>query len=432
MDKNDVFKFKEEGDSAFQQGDFSKAVASYDACIALRPQFWGAHHFKAQALSQLNKPLEAAAAYWQAYLFSNFDKKMAIMAARALSDAKLYVEACDTFELFSIDVLDNETLVYYLWSLRQQGRAREAYRLIPRLGLNKSIYANIVIAYILIDLNLTTEAFELLPIFEAAPYNDYIADILFCFYSMRKESNKAKSALDTMITNSVDPAYSACLRIALDIIEEKNQTPINAYRSLQYFRLIDSANYLAKHKAIYYTATTFETFDFLAPQVMTQGLVLEFGVRFGCTISRLSELFPDREIYGFDSFQGLPEAWAGEEKGSYTTLNRLPEVSDNVTLVKGWFNDTLPAFKKEHPDPIAFMNMDADLYSSTKDVLDSLKDQIIKGTIIVFDEYIINQTWREDEYKAFQEWVVENKVVYQYVAASMTTKQVAVIITQKG
>ena len=57
-------------------------------------------------------------------------------------------------------------------------------------------------------------------------------------------------------------------------------------------------------------------------------------------------------------------------------------VRSNVRLYRGWFEDTLPAFCEQHPGPIAFLHLDADLYSSTRTVFDLLGDGIVPGTVI--------------------------------------------------
>lgn len=44
----------------------------------------------------------------------------------------------------------------------------------------------------------------------------------------------------------------------------------------------------------------------------------------------------------------------------------------------------------------SFMNIDCDLYSASKTVLDSLAPSIVPGTAIVIDEYVGNEHWRED------------------------------------
>lgn len=197
---------------------------------------------------------------------------------------------------------------------------------------------------------------------------------------------------------------------------------------------MESAHYLRPHieSGTVITGLSYQTFDVVFSDVMDSGLVLEFGVRNGHSIWKIAELFSGREVYGFDSFEGLPESWGDEQAGSYTTLGRLPKVPGNVELVVGWFEDTLPTFKKEHPEPIAFMNIDCDLYSATKTVLNEVNQQIVPGTVIVFDEYIGNKTWRDDEFKAFQEWVEAHQVRYMYLAVSFYSKQVAVRILERN
>jgi hypothetical protein len=157
-------------------------------------------------------------------------------------------------------------------------------------------------------------------------------------------------------------------------------------------------------------------------------LVLEFGVRFGNTIRQIAEV-ADQPVHGFDSFEGLPEVWHHEPKGSYTTKGLIPAVPKNVKLHVGWFEDTLPGFLNEFSGPVRFMNIDCDIYSSTRTVLEHLAQRVIPGTVMVFDEYIGNEHWREDEFKAFQEAVAKNGWKYEYLCFSIFTKQVAVRIT---
>ena len=124
-------------------------------------------------------------------------------------------------------------------------------------------------------------------------------------------------------------------------------------------------------------------------QVELDGLYLEFGVFKGTTINLISSEKKDKIIYGFDSFEGLPEDWtAREPKGTFDVEGNFPQVNKNVRLIKGWFNNTLPNFVEEHSENCAFIHVDSDLYSSAKTVFSFLKDRIISGTVIVFDEYI--------------------------------------------
>ena len=56
-------------------------------------------------------------------------------------------------------------------------------------------------------------------------------------------------------------------------------------------------------------------------------------------------------------------------------------------------------------DSIRLINIDCDLYSSTNTVLNLLAKKIVPGSIIIFDEYLVNENWREDEFKSFQKAV---------------------------
>jgi predicted O-methyltransferase YrrM len=164
--------------------------------------------------------------------------------------------------------------------------------------------------------------------------------------------------------------------------------------------------------------------DWLADKI-PEGEILEFGVFKGVTINRLAEKLPNRKIVGFDSFEGLPEDWdMGEKYTKKEAFDRggvMPDVPETVTLVKGFFEDTLPDYKKDLGN-IGFLHADADLYSSTKTVLDELNHLIVPGTIIRFDELccwrlvfgeaspkavrrVKYKTWKDHEWKALLEWM---------------------------
>jgi hypothetical protein len=160
---------------------------------------------------------------------------------------------------------------------------------------------------------------------------------------------------------------------------------------------------------------------------LQNGLILEFGVRHGTSIRQLAS-FTSKSIYGFDSFEGLPEDWHLESKEVYSTGGKIPKVPPHVTLIPGWFEETLPLFLAKHEEDVALINIDCDIYSSTKTVLDLLSSRIKKGTIIIFDEYIGNVHWQEDEHKAFMESIDTYHWNYEYVCYSAYTKQVLVKI----
>lgn len=157
------------------------------------------------------------------------------------------------------------------------------------------------------------------------------------------------------------------------------------------------------------------------------GLYCEFGVYRGESINYVAARVA-RTVHGFDSFEGLPEDWRpGFERGTFAT-GYLPDVRPNVLLHKGWFQDTLPAFLRDHPEPIEFLHIDADLYSSAKTVLDLLGDRIVAGTVIEFDEFFNYPGWKEGEYRAFSEFCVSRDVELRYIGYTRNDEQVALKI----
>ncbi len=119
------------------------------------------------------------------------------------------------------------------------------------------------------------------------------------------------------------------------------------------------------------------------------GLRLEFGVWRGRSIQMCAERFPGHQWYGFDSFEGFPDDGRIDWQKPFKVIE-LPDTPKNVTLVKGYFSDTLDPFLKETPGDVAFVNIDCDIYSSTVDVFIALeKDRRLRpGLVIYFDELI--------------------------------------------
>ena len=146
-------------------------------------------------------------------------------------------------------------------------------------------------------------------------------------------------------------------------------------------------------------------------------LWLEFGVYSGESINYISK-FTTETVYGFDSFEGLPEKWRpGFDKGLFSTNGSMPSVNSNVKLVKGWFNETLLPFIQAQNKKVSFIHMDADLYSSTKCVFDILKDYLDTDCVIVFDELVnyAGYAGPTGELRAFYEFVTENTVDYEWI-----------------
>ena len=197
----------------------------------------------------------------------------------------------------------------------------------------------------------------------------------------------------------------------------------------------ESAKYVLSHMR---TAPNFKTdYDFhewavtqVNPELLARGLILEFGVATGRTLNHFGKCFPLKTIYGFDGFDGLPEDWTSDFQAGHFGRQAFPTVRKNCELVVGWFDSTLPTFIQQHTEPIAFLHIDCDLYSSTVTVLSLLKSQIVPGTIIIFDEYFNYPGWNLDEFKAWQEFVAANGRTYEYIGYVGRHQKVAVRVTK--
>lgn len=169
----------------------------------------------------------------------------------------------------------------------------------------------------------------------------------------------------------------------------------------------------------------------LGQEIAHHAVVMEFGVATGRTLNHFARLMPHRYIHGFDSFNGLPEDWTSRMPQGFFKRSALPRVAWNSYLYVGWFNETIPQWKLKYVDtPILLLHIDCDLYFSTRTVLTELRKNIVPGTVIIFDEYMNYPGWQQDEYRAWQEFVAENKVKYEYIGRVSRHQQVAVRVVQ--
>jgi hypothetical protein len=161
--------------------------------------------------------------------------------------------------------------------------------------------------------------------------------------------------------------------------------------------------------------TAREALELALRHVSVDGHFLECGVYKGGTIRFIAQRLPTRQVHGFDSFSGLPEAWAGNTS-TFDAKGRLPKVPSNVQLHPGFFSVSLPPWLESHAGPVAFLHVDCDIYSSTRDIFTALAPRIVPGTVIVFDEYFNYPHWQHHEFKAFQEFVTAHDISYEYLA----------------
>jgi hypothetical protein len=206
--------------------------------------------------------------------------------------------------------------------------------------------------------------------------------------------------------------YSSNLLVDMNLEAKKS--------TLEYIKtnMID-APYFEKHPALV---------RYALQQADKNGLTLEFGVGRGKSIRWIAAQ-SEGAVHGFDSFEGIQEHWNGNPIGAFAQ-KKMPKVPDNVEFHVGYFDATLPGFLTTHADPVAFLHVDCDLYSSTVTIFDALADRLQPGAIVLFDEYYNFHQWQQHEFKAFQEFVSRSGVRYEYIAFSVTGQQVAVRILE--
>lgn len=181
----------------------------------------------------------------------------------------------------------------------------------------------------------------------------------------------------------------------------------------------DFAQAKMKNAIIMFDESKQRMFDYIQRIIPKSGLIAEFGVANGYSINSMAIRLPNRTLYGFDSFKGMPEDMVGWEvfRGDFSLDGFLPEVQPNVSLVQGYFDETLPTWLENNSGEFAFINIDCDTYGSTKTVLESIGKQRLKPkTIILFDEFFGFNNWRNHEYKAWREFSKKNKLKFEYVA----------------
>lgn len=146
------------------------------------------------------------------------------------------------------------------------------------------------------------------------------------------------------------------------------------------------------------------------------GIIVEFGVRWGQTLSIMSALRGifepfnrHRKIIGFDTFEGFKGMDEKDGKlcqcqdGSFSVSLNYEDYLDNILglqemlnpmshikryeLIKGDAITTVVEYLKKHPETIISLAIfDFDIYAPTKVSLDAIKPYLCKGSIIVFDE----------------------------------------------
>jgi len=123
-----------------------------------------------------------------------------------------------------------------------------------------------------------------------------------------------------------------------------------------------------------------------------EGDFAETGVYKGSSARIICEAKGNKPFHLFDTFKGMPEVLKIDKKYKKGMLNdvsfervkqRLSKYN-NILFYKGFFPDTAEAVKDKK---FSFVNIDMDIYKSTKDSLEFFYKRMVKGGIIIGHDY---------------------------------------------
>lgn len=148
------------------------------------------------------------------------------------------------------------------------------------------------------------------------------------------------------------------------------------------------------------------------------GGIVEFGTYYGHWVQVIAETLEargwQRELWGFDSFEGLPKSQPGVNldiwtEGRYAApfeeVRQRLQVDQRpwLHLVKGWFNNTLAAEPATSIRQIAYARIDGALHESCVECLRYLEGRLSDGAILVFNNWQFAMNLGET--LAFREWI---------------------------
>lgn len=160
------------------------------------------------------------------------------------------------------------------------------------------------------------------------------------------------------------------------------------------------------------------------------GDYFEFGVFNGTSITLMYKILQEAKIdqprlFGFDSFEGLPEEAAHHDDGFWypgqfkcdfdftkETLEKNGVDMNRTHLIKGFYSDTLTSdlISKYKINKVGIIMVDCDLYTSAREALDFCAPLIGDRAIIIFDDWgTVLAEKNLGEKKAFTEFLANNK-----------------------
>ena len=375
-----------------KQGKIDGALDAYTKVVSIKPNFADAHYNMGNALKDQGKFDEAIEAY-----------------TKVLSIKPDFVQAYNNMGI----------------ALKRGGKlegALEAYQKALSIKPDDAVAYNNM-GLVLQERGKLDEAIE--AYYKALSIKPDYADAYWNLCGTSRGVSEAQNWVNKCLEANSNHLQAKLTKSALQFYEgdksEYNALLKSSFKDHPYTRSFAWAFNLPKLPPLHFHR--WALFDHMISLSKKNRPFYEFGVWRGEAFRYLIKTF--KKGYGFDTFEGLPEDWHNENAGTYTSDGNVPEIKDGKFIV-GKFEDTLPGFFVETRPMASIINFDADLYSSTICALNYAKPVIDKHTILIFDEFIINENWEQDEYKALEEFCSNNDYTYEVLAISFFTKQVAV------
>lgn len=141
------------------------------------------------------------------------------------------------------------------------------------------------------------------------------------------------------------------------------------------------------------------------------GAVAEVGVYHGGSLVRIAKNLRNKDIYGIDTFEGMPEPSNNDlhKKGDFADVDFEFMVAffnvsfPKVRLIKGYFPSP-DVLKKIEDDEFCLVHIDVDLYQSTVDCLFYFVPKLVLHGVLIVDDYGFQST--PGAKKAIDEYVM--------------------------
>lgn len=260
-------------------------------------------------------------------------------------------------------------------------------------------------------------------------------EVLAELQRLREEIDSLSGRLDELADGRRqlgEEVQSAANLVVDRIVDQVRGFEVRSRRDLVYAAEVkaasESAEYVRRHLA---GARQFPqplaTLEYALSLAPSGGMALEFGVYTGSTLRTIAEARDGEQVFGFDSFDGLPEDWrVGFAAGTFA-VDKPPDVP-GAQIIPGMFEEVLPGFLETHPGPVDFLHVDSDLYSSARIVLGLVGPRLRDGSVVVFDEFFNYPGWQDHEHRAWFEFVDQSGIDFRYQAFTYDNEQVVVTV----